>query len=417
MGPIKTSRTPHHPLNTGWGETFEFYGLLLLLSFGILTIWTRDRWATSALEVGVFTLAASAAFRAGFLAASWPVNWFQLPLGIAVLWGMAQLLAGRSVYRFETWVAVLGWLALFLANSVAFQLFDNPVLRGRFRTFAVSFAACIALWAILQLVSSDGKILWYFRTQESDNPTGPFLSYDLFAAFIELLLPIALWQALADRRRALFYGAAAALMYAAVIASASRAGSVLVNLELGVVLIPALTRAASRAGVRRIALRIGLFVLIATAVVGWNEVLKRFQAKDPLAGRREAWQTGLVMVREHPWFGFGLGTWTTVYPHYAFFDIGAFMNAAHSDWLQWAGDGGVPFAIVLLAVSLRALRLAATAPWAWGIVFVFLHSLVDFPLQKPAVFLWLVVLLAALEAGQRNRALSKDVPQPSGRAL
>lgn len=403
MATTQTDRAPSRRLSSRAGGV-QFIGLVLVLCFGILTIWTSNRWAVSGLEVGVFAVTILAALRWGFLATPWPVDWLQIPFGLAVLWGLTQLVTGRSIYRFETWSATLAWLTLLAAYSTGLQLFSNASLRRRFRIFAIGFGALIALWAILQLFSAEGKIFWYYRTPESDLPMGPFLSYDHFSAFMELLLPIALWEARMDRRRALLYGCAAALMYASVIAGTSRAGSVIVNLEVGAVLIPGLTGAVGKQGIWRFAARIGALIFMFSAVVGWNELLKRFQAKDSLAGRREAWQAGIAMIHQRPWFGFGLGTWTTVYPGFAAFDTGAFMNAAHSDWLQWAGDAGIPFGILMLIIAIRALRLGLRAPWGLGIVFVFFHSLVDFALQLPAIFLWLTIVLAALSSGARASA-------------
>ncbi|MDQ2949415.1 MAG: O-antigen ligase family protein, partial [Acidobacteriota bacterium] len=180
--------------------------------------------------------------------------------------------------------------------------------------------------------------------------------------------------------------------------------SVLVNLELAAVLIPALSRGwgRQRTASSWMSLRIGLLSLIFTAVVGWDALLQRFQAKDPLAGRREMWLGGLAMIRDHPWLGVGLGTWMTAYPRYALFDLGTLVNAAHSDWLQWAGEGGIPFAGLLVLVAGRALYLGLKMPWGVGVFFVLLHCLVDFPLQKTSIILWMVVLLAALEAGRHR---------------
>jgi len=59
-----------------------------------------------------------------------------------------------------------------------------------------------------------------------------FFRGELFAAFVELLLPVAFWQALSDRRHAWLGWSAAALLFATVIASGSRAGALLVTAEV-----------------------------------------------------------------------------------------------------------------------------------------------------------------------------------------
>ena len=114
------------------------------------------------------------------------------------------------------------------------------------------------------------------------------------------------------------------------------------------------------------------------------------------------------MLADHPWLGFGLGTWTTAYPRYAISDLGALVNAAHSDWLQWAGEGGIPFAGLLALLAGRSLYLGLRTPWGFGVFFVFLHSLVDFSLQTPAIILYTVAVLAALEAGAKAGHSERD---------
>ena len=77
---------------------------------------------------------------------------------------------------------------------------------------------------------------------------GPFVYPNQYAAFIELLLPIALTGVFSDRMGwRTFHGLASVVMYASVFASASRTGFVLTSLE--VLVVPLL--AARRTGVAR----------------------------------------------------------------------------------------------------------------------------------------------------------------------
>lgn len=108
------------------------------------------------------------------------------------------------------------------------------------------------------------------------------------------------------------------------------------------------------------------------------------------------------MDRDRPWMGFGLGTFESAYPAYAIFDVGLRVNHAHNDWLEWAAEGGNPLAVVMALVALWSVRAAWQAPWGVGVVAVFLHSFVDYPMQKPALSAWLFVLLGALAAQARE---------------
>ena len=88
------------------------------------------------------------------------------------------------------------------------------------------------------------------------------------------------------------------------------------------------------------------------------------QDTDPMALRREFDISSLHMIAARPWCGFGLGTWPTAYPRYAIIDIGVFANQAHSDWLQWTAEGGLPFAMALLSLFVWCLRPAFRSVWA-----------------------------------------------------
>ena len=114
------------------------------------------------------------------------------------------------------------------------------------------------------------------------------------------------------------------------------------------------------------------------------------------------------MVRTSPWRGFGLGTWTQIYPSYAVKDFGVFINAAHNDWLQWSSDGGLPMAFCLFAVFAGACMLAPRTPWVLGVPIVFLHCRIDFPMEGRflPVIVFLVLGVAVRSSLNENLALS-----------
>jgi O-antigen ligase len=266
------------------------------------------------------------------------------------------------------------------------------------------FAFLVAALATVQTFTSKGKVFWLFDTPYTDYVMGPILSRNHYAAFIEAVLPIALYLALRRERDSLLYSGMAAVMYASVIASASRAGTVLATAE--VVLVPLLVWVLRRASGRRVGaalLRMGILFAVFTAVVGWESVWSRFWAPDPLAVRRELAVSTLDMATSHPWFGTGLGTWSTVYPHYAIIDVGAFANQAHNDWLQWTAEGGFPFGIMLATLFLWSLRPAFRSVWGLGVVAVFLHAMVDYPFSRPALGSWPIVILALLACTAAER--------------
>ncbi|RPI18903.1 MAG: O-antigen ligase family protein [Acidobacteriales bacterium] len=377
--------------------------LAVLLSFSVLTLWVRERWAVSLLQVGVFLLGIVWAARWALRPFPLRQTFLYIPLTGTAAWGLLQLLLGTTVYRFDTWNAVLFWstgllLAFFAAHALA-----EPGTRRAFLRALLYFGFGMSVLATTQYFTSQGKIFWLFPSGYPD-ALGPFVYRNNYAAFIELLLPLAVLEARRDRRHATLHAVMASVMYASVIASASRAGSILVTLE-----IPATLLLAERCGLvslRRLGtalVKIGALAAIFISVVGLEALSERFAQADPFVHRREILASSLAMARERPWLGFGLGTFEQAYPGFASFDIGLVVNHAHNDWAEWLAEGGAPFLLLLLSLAAWTLRPALRSLWGIGLIAVFLHALVDYPMQRLGLAAWVFVLLGALAAEELDR--------------
>jgi O-antigen ligase len=373
--------------------------LAALFFFAILTLWVPALWPVSIFETGMFALAAVAVLRVrrNPLPFSFPL----VPLSFAVLWGLFQLLSGRTVYDFDTKVAILRWATFLAVLFIGVTIFREEPLRRWFLSAMLWFGFVVAAVATLQTFTSGGKIFWLFPTEYS-GVVGPIVSRNHYAAFVEAVLPIALYKALSRPRGSLLYSTMTAVLFASVITSASRAGTILCIAEI--VVVPLLLWMRGRAAGTSIgfsALSTAVLLGLFTAIVGPETVWTRFWSPDPYAVRREFAVSTLHMIAARPWLGFGLGTWPTAYPRYAIIDVGAFANQAHSDWLQWAAEGGLPFGIAILSLFVWCLRPAFRSVWGLGVISVFLHAVVDYPFSRPALGSWTIVLVAMLAAWNR----------------
>lgn len=165
--------------------------------------------------------------------------------------------------------------------------------------------------------------------------------------------------------------------------------------------------------VRGLAAFVAMAVLF-TAIVSWQTLRQRFEQPDPLAQRRDFLVSSLAMLHDHPGMGFGLGNWARAYPRYALFDDGNYVNQAHNDWAQWAVEGGVPFFAILLSLVAMAGPAAVRSVWGIGLVSVWVHCLVEYPLQqRPGLGAWFFVLLGML-AASRNRSRAESDHHPCG---
>ncbi|HTS77048.1 MAG TPA: O-antigen ligase family protein, partial [Bryobacteraceae bacterium] len=365
--------------------------LAAILIFGILTLWA-PRWALSAFEIALFAYAIVVLVRRRV---SWhPVA---LLLALAAAWGVMQIAAHQTIYEWRTWDAVLNWTANLAAFLAAFEL--GAAQREKFLRVILIFAAILSIAAsFTALASPPGKIFWLFDAGTNLPTLGPFVYRNQYAAFIEAVLPLAIVRALLDRGRWLMYTLIAATMFASVIAGGSRAGSILCLAEI--LITPVIAFAQKRMGGRsltRVLAGSVAAVVLLTAIVGWEAIWKRFEEPNPYSLRAELARSSIEMVRDRPLAGFGLGAWSDAYPAYAHFDDGNFVNQAHNDWVQWAAEGGIPFFLILLAIAICMMPPAVRSLWGIGIIAVFAHCAVDYPMQqRPALAAFFFAMMGAI---------------------
>ncbi len=321
-----------------------------------------------------------------------------LSLGAIALWGFVQLATNATVYRWATLNAALQNLALAAAALTAYSLFGNRSSRAFFLTAFLRFSLILSVLAVLSYWTSHGKILWVFPSAYPDN-WGPFPSRNNFAQFIELSFPLALAQ-LGHPHSRWTAAIPPAILLAAGLASASRAGAILLLAEAAVGLILLYRRRL----LRRLHRPLLAFALASTAlasIAGANVLLHRFAEPNPLELRRQIFRSAMNTIRTRPWGGYGLGSFSAVYPQFASFDIGATVEHAHNDWLEWSAEGGFLYAAAWATLALSIIRPALRSIWGLGIIAVFLHALADDPFARPGISLWVFLLWAALVREQQ----------------
>jgi len=281
------------------------------------------------------------------------------------------------------------------------------------------FATVMAILCLTQMNTSEGKVVWVFST---GNPYvfGTFPSYNSYAQFIELALPIALWRALSEGWRSWWYGIGGGILYASVIGSASRAGATLCTLELLLILgmgfarlwrapvAQTSPRSAPRSARMNTSILIAVlaFAILFTSLVGWERVLLRFQQNDKYLVRREYMVAAVDMAKQKPLVGYGLGTFPEVYQQFAVKDFPFYANHVHNDWAEFAAEGGIPFLLLVLIPCAAIIPTAIRHPWGLGLIATMLHACVDFPFPRPAVSGWMLMLMALLyttRASDRKR--------------
>jgi len=359
--------------------------LLALLAFAVSTLWIEARWAWSAFQLGMIALAMWRLTEPRPFVPSYAMAL----LAVAAAWPWLQLALGTTLSRGETWCAALDWITFLLVFAMSQEILE-PAIRRRFLSGLSVSGLVLAAVATLQKYSSAGKVFWLFPSGYSADVLGPFVNHNQYAAWAELLIPVSIYLAVTDARRRPLHGAAAAALFASVVASASRAGFVLGAAEvLAVITALAARRAAPR---RAMALALAQFLILAAAacaVAGWQGLAERMGAKRSEALRVDALRASVQMLQDRPWTGTGVGTWALIYPQYSSFDGGVRVNQAHNDWAQWAAEGGVPLVLTLAIFACLLWKSAIQSIYGMGTVAFLLHSLVDYPMQqRPGLSAW-----------------------------
>ncbi len=376
---------------------------------GILAMRVESRWALTAFETVLFTLAAVAIARQRLALRIHPIG---AVLAAVCACGLIQVAAGITVDVQRTLETSLNWAANCAAFSLGLWLgrgkktgtdgYVHPA-EGEFGVFArdhgrlgTQSSVFLTAQLIFALLVAIGGVIALFTI----GSLGPFVYRNQFAAFVEPALGLAIAAAIGDRRRPVLWVLIAAALFASVVAAGSRTGSIICLTMLIALPVFAYFRGVipARSLVRVAVLGAGsAFALV--AVAGWETIWNRLQEPNPYSVRAELNRSSLDMIRERPFEGFGLGTWSAAYPKYARFDNGTFVNQAHDDWAQWAVEGGLPLFLAMLAVVAMLAPAAVRSLWGLGLIAVFVHAAVDYPFeQRPALAAYLFALMGVLAA-------------------
>lgn len=386
---------------------------VLILLAGLLTAWIPHPAAPAGFSLAATALCFCWVCRR-FARRRWPrfpPPW--IALAAACLWMAAQRLLVPPVAPVPAAQELAAWTAAALISLLLSNEIDIP--RGLTRALsALCLAAgAIAVWALVQGLTSHGRVFWIWGPGiPIERVWGPFLYHNKLAQVAEAVLPAAICLAATDSRRRWLWLAAAAALLAVTVVAASRAGVVLLCLEI--CLCAGLLLARRFLGARQVAFIAAQLLLaagITVLVAGWETFADRFQVRQMLEDRRfdlnrSSWQ----MAKAHlPW-GAGYGSWPAVYPQYASFDDGRFANQAHNDWLQWLCEGGIPGIAAIAAFLLLAAPALMRGVWGCGAVIVFLHAWVDYPFHQSPPLATLVISIVLAAAEDNGRWLRQVTP-------
>ena len=380
-------------------------GSYVLVTFAVLAFGAVESWSESVLQIG----AALLFLWWGVLMATgrgeeirWsPVIWPLLGLEFIAL---LQFIVPLSMYPYLTKLELLRMTSYFILLFLSGQAFRTPRQWRDFAWFIVLLGFSVAVFAVLQDLTFNGKLYWFREMRYGGMPYGPYVNRNHFAGLMELLIPVGLAMLAVPgvrRQQMPLMAILAAMPVAALLLSASRGGIVGFGCEVIVLVILLWIRRGEKKHVFMFLAALAL----AGGLVGWlgvGQVIQRFsQIHNPevTEGRRLSMARGAYHIfLDHPWIGSGVGTIVSVYPAYETAYDATIVDHVHDDHFELLAETGVPGAlcwltfIVLLAVYglknvsahqdpvVRSVQLGTVV----GCVGLLAHSFVDFNLHIPA---------------------------------
>jgi O-antigen ligase len=431
----------HRRERSAKAEKVLLYGVFGVLLFGPLAFGAVEPWSIFVVELGSTFLFLFWIGKQVVLDGEIKLRWNPLFLPMAVFASLifVQLAFRMTAYPHDTTAIALQYFAY----AVLCFLAGQTLLRGaQARTLALIFSiygAALAGFALLQGISSNGKLYWLRQPRMGGWIYGPYVNHNHYAGLMEMLVPIPLIVSLTrlapPKVRAVAAGAAA-IMVGTIFLSGSRGGMLAIFAEL--VILASLLVKQKRS--LRTAIGIGVFLALIVGLLVWiggSELSKRIATAGPghseLAGDIRSYinRDGLRMFLKKPVMGWGLGTFPIVYPQFRTFYTNFFVNEAHNDYLQLLVEMGllgfatmVWFVVTLYARAFKKIKNwpsemsgAMTLACILGLTGILVHSAVDFNLQIPAnaALFYVLCTIAASEPfakpARKRRAVRSKPPE------
>jgi O-antigen ligase len=429
--------------------TVLLYGIFGLLLFGPLAFGAVEPWSIFLMEAGSASLFLVWIVKQA-LEGEVKIRWNPLfpPMGAFGLLILVQLVFRRTAYPHDTISLALVYVSYALLCFLASQ----TLIRGsQARTLATLFSlygAALAGFALLQGISSNGRLYWIRQPRMGGWIYGPYVNHNHYAGLMEMLAPIPLVLSLthlASPRTRAVAATVAAIMVGTIFLSGSRGGMLAIIAEF--IILAALLVKQKRS--LRTAIGVGVFLAVVVGLLTWiggAELSKRIATVSSSHSeistdvRTNIDRDGVKMFLKKPVLGWGLGTFPVVYPQFRTFYTNFFVNQAHNDYLQLLVEMGVlGFATMLwflFTLYTRAIKKignwtaeisgAVALACVLGLSGILVHSAVDFNLQIPAnaALFYVLCTIAASEPfaqpARKRRVIRTTPPQelpPSQEAL
>jgi len=292
-----------------------------------------------------------------------------------------------------------------------------------------------AIYGFFELYNKNPRILFYKKYYYLDAVTGTFVNRNHFAGYLEMIIPLALGLIIARadilavsglswREKLLFISDkkstgfilvifAFVVMSMGLIFSKSRSGIFL--LALTFLLFFGLTTLYLKAGslqnlwIKRFLGGFFIIIVLFAVQLGVGSALERFSEDSLLQSARPLyWATTIETFSDFPFFGTGLGTFTSLFPDWEEGGMPKRLYHAHNDYLEYLSELGI-IGMGLLFGGILLIFIKSIIFWRnhqhnklWAVSLgglvsltcILIHSVTDFNLHIPANMLLFSVVLS-----------------------
>jgi len=364
----------------------------------------------------------------------------------------AQLpdMVGNRMHGDPAMAVTMYFLAHLLFFYLVFRYCTDADKAIKLLRFCGIVAFLYAAYGFIIYVMGNDYVLWY---EKAGNPgtrslTGTFINRNNFAAFLGIGLQCLVAyaylyfrqsfrsQGLTGRHlyryiietvvsRAWWLGLGILLIATALLLTQSRGGVASVSAATFLLMILA-KRRGTRGGFRvRTLASYGAMLLFAVGLfaLSGDNLESRLTSDTGMNDRFVMYPLVVDAIVDAPLTGTGLGTFSEVFATYRTEEVSPFFLRAHSDYLELALTAGIPAAIlVFIACLMPAVYLLRNLGSsdehrcfiALGVsvsMQIGLHSLIDFPLQVPAIsYFTCAVLAATVAVAARTNKMAAQTP-------
>jgi hypothetical protein len=288
----------------------------------------------------------------------------------------------------------------------------------------VIFGFVLALFAVVQKATWNGKLYWVRELGNRGNPLGPFVNKNHFAGWMCMVAPLSFGLGLMTRStsRSLRYIFFAVVMAITIFFSLSRGG--MISFLVGTATLTLIMGWSASLKKRLVPVLIFVFALFIYLIyIGISPIIERFaQSGISSHERLLVWSASISAFRDFPIFGTGLGTFQHIFPMYKPDGITMFYQHAHNDYLEVLFEQGAVGMFLLLLFLFVVARVIVDTRWrgregtlkaafAASLVSIAVFSLFDFNLHIPsnAILLSFILGLAVSLSRLQKAASQKQI--------